>query len=200
MVGELWNSIPQFFKIRYIVLYEPPMSGLIIEVNENNKQIGKQPISEFIAAKRIYRCVHLIILSHEGETLVQKRKKDDAFYPSAFGFAVSSPVMDGEKDEACIERAMESTLGIKVHSVEFTSFLTKTEVDGTYNIVYTTYSDGPFRINSNLIESVEWMRLKSLKEELGRRPDKFLPSYLQAMNAYYEQFGSEGESLNSLDW
>ncbi len=174
------------------------MSELIIEVNEKDKPIGKRDWAEFADSKLIYRASALIVLNEEDEMLIQKRKKDLKIFPGTFNYPVDIAVRYGETFEKCIERGMEESLGKTFHSVELCKYSFLSGEHKSFRMIYSTFSDGPFRILGDDMEGLEWITIRRLKEDLGNHPERYVPSFVEGIKIYFEKYGEQLKSLDSI--
>jgi isopentenyldiphosphate isomerase len=172
------------------------MAELIIELNDHDKQIGKRPIEEFVDSGLVYRSTALIILNEEGEMLIQKRKKGIELFPGLFNYAVDEAVVFGETFEACIERGMETSLGKKFHCVEVCKYPYLEGRVKSFRMLYSTFSDGPFRILGADMDGLEWITIRRLREDLGNHPERYVPSFVEGMRVYFEKYSDQ---VNELD-
>jgi isopentenyldiphosphate isomerase len=174
------------------------MSDLFVEVNDKDKIVGALEESSFFGSDRLHRSSAVLILNDEGEILLQRRKKDCAHYPGLLDFPVNAWVKKGESYEECLTRAMRESLGLGVHFVEAVSYLSPKADDQSFVTLFTTYTEGPFRLLSPEMETVEWMTIKWLKDDLERRPDKFTPLFVEGIRLYFEKFGEQQNTLDSI--
>lgn len=175
------------------------MSDLLVEVNEVNKIIGTRPLEEFINAECMYRASAVIIMSDEGEILVQKRKNSATLYSAMFDFPIFTPVYKGETNEAALSRGMKETLGLDVHTVEVVSYLAPKSTDQAFITLYVTYTEGPFRLLGEDLESVEWMSVNWLQDSITRRPDRFTARFVEGLSLYLDKYGNVEHTLSSIE-
>jgi isopentenyldiphosphate isomerase len=175
------------------------MAEVFVEVNDKDKIIGAKGEEEFYNSDSIHRASALLILSDEGEVLLQRRKKSSTHYPLMLDFPAVAWVKKGESYDSAVERGMRDTLGLNVHCVEAVTFMSPNGEDHSFIKLYTTYTEGPFRMLSEDMENVEWMSIDWLKDSLSRRPDKFTPRFVEGINLYFEKFGQQEMSLSSIE-
>ena len=150
---------------------------LLDEVNERDEVIGIRPRDQFFG-KMIRRSVDLILFNSLGEMLLQKRHYLKKRYPGLYMNAVGGAVNAGETYEQAILREMKEEIGIFAKVKFLFKFLSETD-NKVFHAVFIAKHEGPFTLEENEVESVKWISLAALTEEIKVNPAQFARPFLK---------------------
>lgn len=175
-------------------------NDLIIEVDENNKQIGLRSRGEFYEGKHIHRGVHLMLSNSKREIAIMKRSSNKRWYPNLYTFTVSGTV-DNETNEECIKREIKEEIGLDIKPLELFTFRHKDSCDDAFATLYFASSDDDLTPDKDEISQVDWVSLVWLKEDIKNNPQKYTNTMLEGMKIYWDKYEtnlpevSQGQSL-----
>ncbi len=164
------------------------IDDLIIEVDENNNQIGLRSRREFYEGKHIHRGVHLMLFNSKNEIAIMKRSSNKRWYPNLYTFTVSGTV-DNETNEKCIEREIKEEIGLDIKPIELFTFRHKDNYDDAFATLYFASSDKDLIPDKEEISQVDWVSLVWLKEDIKNNPVKYTNTMLEGMKVYWEKYG-----------
>ncbi len=165
------------------------MVELIIQVDENDEIMSKRPKKDFIGTDIIFRTSDLLLFNPKGELLIQKRASMKKLYPNLYCFSVSGSVRDGETHEQTIEREMEEEIGIKTSYKKLFKFKSFNKLEKAFRMVFSTTHDGrPFKLQESEVESVKWISLDKIKEDINKNSEKYTPPFVKGMKIYFDKF------------
>jgi isopentenyldiphosphate isomerase len=160
------------------------MAEKIVEVNNDNKPIGVRPKEDFYKSVYIHRSSALILFNKKVEILVQRRSPKKKLFAGLLDFSVSCHVSEGESYEEAMHREMKEELGIQAKIDYELEHVYMGKEDKTFIHVFTAHHDGPFRLQEEEVESVQWMTEEQLRKQLQESPDVFSPAFRQIMVKY----------------
>lgn len=106
----------------------------IIEIDEDDNQIGLRPRDEFYGSDFIHRGSHLILFNSKNEILLQYRSATKQVWPNLFSFSVDCTVADESYEEA-IQREMQEEIGISINVKRLFTFPYFDNIDKAWHCV-----------------------------------------------------------------
>lgn len=166
------------------------MTELIIEVDENNNEIGLRPKSDFHTGKFIHRSAHLILFNLKNKILLQKRASDKKWYPNLFTYSVSATVAN-ETYEKCIKREMQEEIGISIPVKRLFIFKFFDEVDKAFRAVFIGRTDDEIKPDKREIQKIIWFNADELNKDIIEDPDIYTPPLIKGMKIFFSKYYSE---------
>jgi len=155
-------------------------------VNDKDEVIGEASIKEIYEKRLPHRIVHILIFNKKGEMALQFRSKHKSFCPQHWSTPVGGHVQKGEAAEQAALREFQEELGVK-KKIEFAY---KDFYDGDKNvpkkflITFKTKYDGPFKINPEEVEKIEFFSLKKIMRMI-KQGEKFHPELLFLLRKHF---------------
>jgi len=159
----------------------------IIEVDEDDNQIGLRPRDEFYGSKYIHRAAHLILLNSKNKVLLQRRSATKKVWPNLFTFSVDCTVAN-ESYEDCIQREMHEEIGISITAKRLFIFPYFDNIDKAWHCVFIGNTDNKITPDAREIQEVKWMDMDELKGDILKNPDKYVPVFIEGMKKYFNEF------------
>jgi len=153
------------------------MSECFDVVDENNNVIGKATREECHTKGLWHRAVHIIIVNSKGEILLQKRSMKKDLYKGYWIDAAAGHVDSGETYEETAERELKEELGISTKLTKLFDFKKYTGNDNEIIRVFGGKHDGPFRINKEELDFVEFFTLDEINKKL--KTEQFTPATVE---------------------
>ncbi len=163
----------------------------LIEVDENDNQIGLRPRTDFFNSKYIHRASHLILFNSKNEILLQYRVSTKKVWPNLFTFSVDCTVAN-ESYEECIQREVQEEIGISINVKRLFTFSYFDDIDKAWHCVFVGKSDNKIQPDTREIESIKWINADELKTDIIENPDKYAPPFIEGMKKYFDEcYGAE---------
>ncbi len=138
---------------------------LFIVVDRNDKIIDYKSRRECHSNKKlIHRAIHILITNNKSELLMQKRSKSKDMQPGFYTVSVGGHVVKGETYRSTARRELTEELGIKIPFKEILKYLVEVEDQSEMIMVYQGESNGPFKTNTEEIESIQFFSKPELKK------------------------------------
>jgi len=154
-------------------------------VDDQDEVVGKASIKEIYDKKLPHRIIHVLIFNSEGKIVLQMRSKEKKFCPQHWCTSVGGHVSSGESYEEAAGREFEEELG---KSEEISLIGNDVYEDGRglkkFLRVFKTTFDGPFEINQEEVESVDYFSLEEIQEMINKG-EKFHPELLFLLEKYF---------------
>jgi isopentenyl-diphosphate delta-isomerase type 1 len=158
-------------------------------VDSNDKVVGSAPFDEVYEKKLIHRLVHVLVFNSKGDMLLHKRAKDKSFCGGYWNSSAGGHVRDGEEYEDAASRELKEELGVDCNLDFFSKEL---YVDKEMQIgltkfmeIYKCVCEGPFDIDSNEVEKVEFCSIKKIRRMI-ESGERFTPELRMILRGYFK--------------
>lgn len=148
-------------------------------VNTNDEIIGYKERSEVDYSVDIFRTASLWITNSNGDVLLAQRKWDKKVDPGKWAEAVGGTVEGDDSYEDTVIREAAEELGLENVAVHIGP---KQYIDGSAQYFvqwYTATVDiatDVLKIQQEEVETVVWVPLSQLQQELDEMPEKYIPA------------------------
>lgn len=136
----------------------------------------------------LHRVVHVLVVNHKGELLLQKRSMNKDVAPGRWDTSVGGHVNQGESTEEAVKREMAEELGITMAETKFLytyihSNPYESELVTTYSCIYS----GKILFNRDEITEVKFWPPEEIKKNLGK--GIFSDNFEDEFNIYLQVVG-----------
>ncbi|MCE2963140.1 MAG: isopentenyl-diphosphate Delta-isomerase [Chitinophagales bacterium] len=153
------------------------MEEKVVLVNKNNEVLGLMPKVEAHEKGLLHRAISILLYNSKGEMLIQQRAKTKYHWPLIWSNAVCSHPRENEDFQDAAQRRLKEELNITCSLKEVYRFIYKAKDEQTglieheYDVVYEGQFDGEIPFNPNEIESIRWIALSSLSQDIEDQPE-----------------------------
>jgi len=154
-------------------------------VDNYDNVIGKASEKDIYGKKLMHRIVHIIIFNDQGEMALQFRSRQKPFCPHHWSTSVGGRVQSGESYEAAAMREYEEEL-CRTGKLDFAFKDLYVGPMGAkkFLVTFTSVFNGPFKINPDEVERVEFFSLEKI-QEMVESGEKFHPELLFLLEKHY---------------
>ena len=155
------------------------MEEKVVLVNENNEVLGLMPKIEAHEKGLLHRAISILLYNSSGEMLIQQRAKTKYHWPLIWSNAVCSHPRENENFQEAAQRRLKEELNINSSLVEIYRFIYKATDEQTglieheYDVVFKGVYDDDVPFNPDEIESIRWIALDKLSQEIESQPERF---------------------------
>ena len=155
------------------------MEEKVVLVNENNEVLGLMPKIEAHEKGLLHRAISILLYNSSGEMLIQQRAKTKYHWPLIWSNAVCSHPREKEDFQEAAQRRLKEELNINCSLEEIYRFIYKAKDEQTglieheYDVVFKGVYDDEIPFNPDEIESIRWIDLDQLSQEIESQPEKF---------------------------
>ena len=155
------------------------MEEKVVLVNENNEVLGLMPKIEAHEKGLLHRAISILLYNSKGEMLIQQRAKTKYHWPLIWSNAVCSHPRENENFQEAAQRRLKEELNINSSLVEIYRFIYKATDEQTglieheYDVVFKGVYDDDVPFNPDEIESIRWIALDKLSQEIESQPERF---------------------------
>ncbi|MFC1647162.1 mevalonate kinase [Patescibacteria group bacterium] len=137
---------------------------LFIVINEDDKVLDFKTRYDCHHDKSfIHRTVGILIYNQKGELLLQKRSSTKDMDSGLWAISAAGHVIKGQTYDEAMRRELKEELGISIPIKRIKKFISKSKNETEMAVLYEGYSDGPFKINPEETEKIEFYSLRKLK-------------------------------------
>ncbi len=153
----------------------------VILVDKNDNQIGvEQKLKAHQNGGKLHRAISVFIFNKKGETMLQRRALTKYHAAGQWGNTACSHPMPGEKTMDAAHRRLGEEMGFDCDMKEAFQFRYKADVgkgltEHEYDHVIFGLYDGEPTCNSEEVAEWRWMALESLKADIEKNPDNYVP-------------------------
>lgn len=136
-------------------------------IDENENVIGQCNKVELYTKKYLHQIVHVLLFNDKNELLLQLRAKNKSYLPGYWVTSVGGHVMSGETPKSAALREMEEEIGILLDIQPYKKvWWDSTDEIGLRKqlIIFTSNSNGPFKVFEDEVERVEFFPIDQIKK------------------------------------
>lgn len=139
-------------------------------VDEEGKIIGKaRRAAAHTGPGKLHPVIHLHVINHKGEILLQKRALNKHVQPGKWDTAVGGHISFGETIEQSMQREAFEEIGLKDFKAQpVARYRWDTEVESELSFSFFTINDGPFNFNPGEVEDGRFWSLCEIESSLGK--------------------------------
>ena len=158
-------------------------------VNERDEVIGRATRREVHARGLRHRAVHVLVFNSRGEVFLQKRsmKKDTA--AGLWDSSSSGHLDSGEDYDNCAVRELCEEIGLTATGASQPRQLFRidacTETGWEFCWVYHYWSEGPFQLHPEEIETGGWFAPERVSSWIAERPQDFASAFRLVWGKYF---------------
>ncbi|MFA5062050.1 MAG: NUDIX domain-containing protein [Patescibacteria group bacterium] len=147
-------------------------------VDENDIIVGSGSKNDIYEKKLTHRIANVFIFNNENKLALQLRSQNVHFCPRHWSISASGHVQSGETYEEGALRELKEEIGLecKLELARKDFYLTPDGI-GKFLTSFTAKSDGPFIIDSEVVDSVKFFSNQEIKKMIAAG-EKFHPELL----------------------
>jgi isopentenyl-diphosphate delta-isomerase type 1 len=136
-------------------------------VDENDNIIGRATRRQVHKNKKlIHRSVGVAVFDDGGRIFLQKRSKNKDTEPLKWTISCSGHVVSGDTYEVIARRELMEELGMNLEITPIVKFICKAPYETEITMLYKSFSNGPFKLNSQEIIEGKFFTQKELNYEI----------------------------------
>lgn len=155
---------------------------IFIIVDKNDKVVGYKPRSIAHKQRLLHRTSAVAVFNDKGEVLLQKRSKNVEIAPGNYTLSATGHVSKGETYSQAAQKELKEELGIqgklKFEKKVIKDFPNHFEMQS----FYSTYHNGPFKVQTKELEKVEFVPVNKLPEYFSKSMATIKIFYNQILN------------------
>lgn len=158
---------------------ELPSPNMVINtVDDHDAVLGTIARKSVLTTGHNFRVAHLLLSNSAGEILLQQLSSKRERHPLAWGASVACYLFDGEDYAQAIQRRVIQELGAAPDSIDFVAKTAMPDGESMKFIgVFAAKSEGPFHIDREHIERVEFVSSSKIAEEMRNGARVFTPTF-----------------------
>jgi 16S rRNA (adenine1518-N6/adenine1519-N6)-dimethyltransferase len=176
-------SIKQW--IRIVSLLQPTAvdgsdpGELLAVVDQNDQPLKPTDRATVHRENLLHRAVHILLVNHRGELLLQKRSYRKDRFPRRWDSSAAGHVDADESYQDCATRELQEEIGV-VATLAKLGRVPASEVTGHEFIeIFAGIHDGPFHWNQHEIETGGFFKLDMVDSWIATRPQDFAAGFVE---------------------
>lgn len=142
-------------------------------VNHHDRFLRWATRGEVHTKKLIHRSINVLVFSSDRKLLLQLRHRDKSTQPACWDLSCSGHVERCDHDavdegrlasDRAVTRELEEELGISAQPVFLMDLPPITNVTYEYMRLYVLQNNGPFQLQEDEVEAVQWVNIKDLRQ------------------------------------
>ncbi len=153
----------------------------VILVDKDDNQIGvEEKQRAHLNGGKLHRAISIFVFNKKGETMLQRRALTKYHAAGQWGNTACSHPAPGEATMAAAHRRLREEMGFDCEMKEAFPFIYKADVgkgltEQEYDhIIFGSYEGEPV-CNKEEVAEWKWMRLESLKADIQKNPENYVP-------------------------
>jgi len=174
---NLWIRILNILQPSLVYGNDP--GELLAVVDENDRPLKPTDRATIHRDNLLHRAVHIFLVNHRGELLLQKRSYRKDRFPRRWDSSAAGHVDADESYRDCALRELREEIGVEA-VLERLGRLPASEITGHEFIeIFAGIHDGPFHWNQHEIETGGFFKLDMIDTWIATRPDDFASGFIE---------------------
>lgn len=141
---------------------------LLVVVDKNDKVIDYLPRKLVHQQKLLHRTISISVFNSQGKILLQRRSMKMDNNPGKLANAAGGHVTKGLDYEKTAQKEIKEELGIKADLIFIKKMFINDPVHQTMTTLFKTYSNGPFKYQTEEIDEIKFHTKKELQRVKGQ--------------------------------
>jgi 16S rRNA (adenine1518-N6/adenine1519-N6)-dimethyltransferase len=172
-----WIRILNFLQPSLVYGNDP--GELLAVVDENDRPLKPKDRATIHRDNLLHRAVHIFLVNHRGELLLQKRSYRKDRFPRRWDSSAAGHVDADESYPDCAMRELREEIGVEA-VLEKLGKLPASEITGHEFIeIFAGIHEGPFHWNQHEIETGGFFKLEMIDAWIATRPDDFASGFVE---------------------
>jgi 16S rRNA (adenine1518-N6/adenine1519-N6)-dimethyltransferase len=172
-----WIRILNFLQPSLVYGNDP--GELLAVVDENDRPLKPKERATIHRDNLLHRAVHIFLVNHRGELLLQKRSYRKDRFPRRWDSSAAGHVDADESYLDCAVRELREEIGVEA-VLEKLGKLPASEITGHEFIeIFAGIHEGPFHWNQHEIETGGFFKLEMIDAWIAARPDDFASGFVE---------------------
>jgi 16S rRNA (adenine1518-N6/adenine1519-N6)-dimethyltransferase len=176
-------SLKQWIRIanilQPIVVYGGEPGELLAVVDANDQPLAPRDRATIHKENLLHRAVHVLLLNHHGELLLQKRSYRKDRFPGRWDSSASGHVDAGESYRCCAGRELEEEIGVTAPLVELAKVPASAATGHEFIQVFGGIHEGPFHWNQHEIDTGGFFPIELVDQWVAARPVDFASGFVE---------------------
>jgi 16S rRNA (adenine1518-N6/adenine1519-N6)-dimethyltransferase len=172
-----WIRLLNFLQPSLVYGNDP--GELLAVVDENDRPLKPKERATIHRDNLLHRAVHIFLVNHRGELLLQKRSYRKDRFPRRWDSSAAGHVDADESYLDCAVRELREEIGVEAN-LEKIGKLPASEITGHEFIeIFAGIHEGPFHWNQHEIETGGFFKLEMIDAWIAARPDDFASGFVE---------------------
>lgn len=172
-----WIRILNF--LQPSVVYGNDPRELLAVVDQNDQPIARMDRATIHRDNLLHRAVHILLVNHYGELLLQKRSYRKDRFPRRWDSSAAGHVDADESYRECATRELQEEAGVEAALAKVGRLPASEATGGEFIEIFAGIHDGPFHWNQHEIETGGFFKLETIDRWIATRPQDFASGFVE---------------------
>jgi 16S rRNA (adenine1518-N6/adenine1519-N6)-dimethyltransferase len=172
-----WIQILSF--LQPPVVYGSDPGELLAVVDQNDQPCSAMDRATIHRENLLHRAVHVFLINHRGELLLQKRSHRKDRFPRRWDSSASGHVDAGESYVDCATRELREEIGVEANLTKLGRVSASEATGQEFIEIFAGIHEGPFHWNQHEIETGGFFRLEMVDGWIAARLQDFAPGFVE---------------------
>jgi 16S rRNA (adenine1518-N6/adenine1519-N6)-dimethyltransferase len=161
------------------VVYGNDPGELLAVVDQEDRPLEAMDRATIHREKLLHRAVHILLVSHRGELLLQKRSYRKDRFPRRWDSSAAGHVDAEESYQDCATRELQEEIGVETALAKLGRLPASEATDHEFIEIFAGIHDGPFHWNQHEIETGGFFKLDMVDVWIAARPQDFASGFIE---------------------
>jgi 16S rRNA (adenine1518-N6/adenine1519-N6)-dimethyltransferase len=165
------------------VVYGSDPGELLTVVDLNDQPLCAVDRATIHRENLLHRAVHILLLNHRGELLLQKRSHRKDRFPRRWDSSAAGHVDAGESYRDCATRELKEEIGVAAALAKLGRVSASEATGNEFIEIFAGVHDGPFHWNQHEIETGGFFGLEMVDSWIAARPQDFASGFVECFRS-----------------
>ncbi len=187
-----WIGILNF--LQPSVVYGGDPCELLSVVDEDDRPLKSVDRATIHRENLLHRAVHILLVNHQGELLLQKRSHRKDRFPGRWDSSAAGHVDADESYRDCGTRELQEEIGVAATLAKLGRVPASEATGHEFIEIFAGIHEGPFHWNQHEIETGGFFRLDMVDDWISTRPEDFAPGFVECYRSVRGPLGKLSEN------
>jgi 16S rRNA (adenine1518-N6/adenine1519-N6)-dimethyltransferase len=190
-------SVKQWIRIVGLLqptaVYGSDPGELLAVVDRNDQPLRPTDRATIHRENLLHRAVHILLVNHRGELLLQKRSYRKDRSPRRWDSSAAGHVDANESYQECATRELQEETGVAATLAKLGRVPASDATGHEFIEIFAGIHDGPFHWNQHEIEMGGFFKLDMVDGWIATRPQDFAPGFVECYRTVRESLADWAE-------
>jgi 16S rRNA (adenine1518-N6/adenine1519-N6)-dimethyltransferase len=161
------------------IAYGNDPGELLAVVDQDDQPLRAMDRGTIHRENLLHRAVHILLINHRGELLLQKRSHRKDRFPRRWDSSAAGHVDADESYQECATRELQEEIGVAATLAEIGGVAASEATGHEFIKIFAGVHNGPFHWNPYEIETGGFFKLEMVDDWISTRPQDFAPGFIE---------------------
>jgi 16S rRNA (adenine1518-N6/adenine1519-N6)-dimethyltransferase len=177
-----------------VVVYGSDPGELLAVVDQDDQPLKPMDRATIHRENLLHRAVHILLVNHRGELLLQKRSHRKDRFPRRWDSSAAGHVDADESYRDCATRELREEIGVAASLAKLGKVAASEATGHEFIEIFAGIHEGPFHWNQHEIETGGFFRLDMVDRWIATRPQDFALGFVECYRSVRESLADLAEN------